>query len=57
VQPILVDRGQLFLERLVEKLDDLGIALHARLPNGEALLPRGKFWKHKTGGKLPKTCD
>src|SRR5512141_1082559 len=31
VQPILIDRGQLFLERLVQQLDDLGIALHPAL--------------------------
>ena len=34
MQPILVDRGQLVLERFVEKLDDPRIALHARLPFG-----------------------
>src|SRR3546814_9334273 len=28
MQPILVDRGQLVLERLVEEIDDLFVALH-----------------------------
>ncbi len=32
VQEILVDRGQLVLERDVEKLDDLCVALHGSLP-------------------------
>jgi hypothetical protein len=32
VQPILVDRRQLILERLVEELDDLGVALHGECP-------------------------
>ena len=32
MQPILVDRGQLVPERLVEQLDDLGVALHAGPP-------------------------
>jgi hypothetical protein len=42
VQPVLVDRGQLFLERLVEKLDDFGVALHTRasLIGEAAVLPR-----------------
>src|SRR3546814_1412103 len=31
MQEILVDRGQLVLERLVQEIDDLGIALHGRL--------------------------
>jgi hypothetical protein len=31
MQELLVDRGQLVLERLVQKIDDLGIALHRRL--------------------------
>src|SRR5690349_12811106 len=30
VQPVLVDRGQLFLERLVQELEDLGVALHGK---------------------------
>jgi hypothetical protein len=38
VQPILVDRGQLVLERLVQMLDDLGVALHCRLPVAGGLL-------------------
>ncbi len=31
MQPILIDRGQLILERLVKQLDDLCIALHVTL--------------------------
>jgi hypothetical protein len=31
VQEILVDRGQLILEDLVQIIDDLGIALHGAL--------------------------
>jgi hypothetical protein len=31
VKPILVDRGELVLQRLVEQLDDLVVALHHRL--------------------------
>jgi hypothetical protein len=32
VQPVLIDRGELMPQRLVEIFDDLGIALHAALP-------------------------
>src|SRR5258705_4746965 len=31
VQPILIGRGELVLQRFVEKLDDLGVALHTAL--------------------------
>jgi hypothetical protein len=31
VEPILVDRGQLVLERLVQELENLVVALHRRL--------------------------
>jgi hypothetical protein len=32
MQEILVDRRQLVLERVVEKFDDLGVALHVNAP-------------------------
>src|SRR3546814_10771168 len=32
MQPILVDRGQLILERLVEEIDDFFVALHGVYP-------------------------
>src|SRR5690606_8949143 len=34
VQEVLVDRGEFVVERLVEELDDLGIALHGMPPTG-----------------------
>jgi hypothetical protein len=34
VQEVLVDRGQLVVERLVEEFDDLGVALHGVAPVG-----------------------
>jgi hypothetical protein len=58
VQPILIDRGQLFLERLVEQLDDLGIALHCRLLfKARPLLRQTPVGKKINGGNLGKICD
>jgi hypothetical protein len=39
VQPVLVDRGQLMPQRLVEIFDDFGVALHGWLPWGDLPLP------------------
>jgi hypothetical protein len=36
MQEVLVDRGQLVVEHLVEELDDLGITFHGFLPSWTA---------------------
>ena len=53
VQPILVDRGQLVLQRLVEQLDDLVVALHAVSCSARDIT-RGAQKAPKNGGKPRK---
>src|SRR5687768_7651988 len=57
VQPILVGGGQLVAERVVEMPDDLGVALHNRLPVGAAYSYSRCMGSLKIGGNLRKTCD
>jgi hypothetical protein len=48
VEPILVDRGQLVLERLVEVLDYLIVALH------RGLLLWARFYASRAGKDIKK---
>src|SRR4029453_3367906 len=53
VQPVLVGRRQLVLQRLIEKLDDFGVALHSRLLSARRLYARNAV---EESGKSAENC-